>query len=581
MLNIFTLVFNGEPFIERHLAVFQKLKCNWRWVIVHGPANNGGSTRWCQSQGAGTSTDGTWEYLNRIGDLRVLKITQDLWPSKDDMANAALKAFKEPGVLLQVDSDEIWTIEQLEEIVRLFDDFPKVGSMRFNCRYCVGPDLLAVGEDSWGGNDNTWLRAWRFYPGMYFDAHEAMSGPKLHGTGGYCMTRAETARCGLIFDHFAYATEAQVAYKERFYGYAGATDEWRRLQAHEHFPVQLKKFWPWIKDGRTMVIRKEGEENVRRRNVSEVRANDGSTTDDSGATGRAEETSGIAVGRRERCAERDGRQSSSGASDRVGSEGGAPVVSPNGGEGVQSFAHSGDSGDILASLPAVRDLGGGEYVVTGGSNGQRASMEGERFDALRPLLEAQPYIEAVRWESDTGGAYSHDFREFRRTRNRHDNLALQQAWTVGIEVELTAPWLTVPDHQGHGRVVIARSQRYHNYFFPWRDLLRLYPDAVFVGLEAEHWFFENKWAKQKVEYRKHKDLLSLARFIAGASLFIGNQSCPFWIAAGLGVPLIQESWESDLNSVVRRDNALYTMTPEATRTLMIRLKKRRSLVPAI
>jgi len=46
MLTIFTIVLNGMPYIQRHLAEFQKLKIPWEWKIVEGVAEPLGCTRW-------------------------------------------------------------------------------------------------------------------------------------------------------------------------------------------------------------------------------------------------------------------------------------------------------------------------------------------------------------------------------------------------------------------------------------------------------------------------------------------------------------------------------------------------------
>ncbi len=61
-------------------------------------------------------------------------------------------------------------------------------------------------------------------------------------------TPAEMDERGLVFQHFAYATERQLAFKEKYYGYRGITDQWKALQAYRDFPVRLRQFlnWPWV-----------------------------------------------------------------------------------------------------------------------------------------------------------------------------------------------------------------------------------------------------------------------------------------------------------------------------------------------
>jgi hypothetical protein len=58
-----------------------------------------------------------------------------------------------------------------------------------------------------------------------------------------------------VFDHYAYAIENQVRFKERYYGYRDAVKHWRKLQSHPGpWPVKLKEFLPWV-DDRVMAVR--------------------------------------------------------------------------------------------------------------------------------------------------------------------------------------------------------------------------------------------------------------------------------------------------------------------------------------
>ncbi len=104
-----------------------------------------------------------------------------------------------------------------------------------------------------------WLRAWRFRPGLRWLSHEPPAlAERLHDgtwrdvTKQRCFSHAETEAAGLVFQHFAYATAEQVSFKERYYGYAGAMEGWRRLQTEGSLPAPLKNAFPWVKDD-TMV----------------------------------------------------------------------------------------------------------------------------------------------------------------------------------------------------------------------------------------------------------------------------------------------------------------------------------------
>ena len=75
---------------------------------------------------------------------------------------------------------------------------------------------------------------------------------------------------------------------------------------------------------------------------------------------------------------------------------------------VKTFKHSGDLGDIIYSLPTIRALGGGILYLDpeGGANDKyvrdqsvdgRTRLNKLTIDSLTPLLEAQPYIEKVKY----------------------------------------------------------------------------------------------------------------------------------------------------------------------------------------
>src|SRR5437868_11428633 len=145
-LVVFTIVLDGEPFIEHHLPSVQELTIPWDWIVVEGAAGNTADTALCQPQEPRLSQDGTHEYLSLLHGTIHHIWSEDLWPNKTYMCNAALACISEPCVLMQIDADEIWTAEQLEKIVGLFEENDRLESIKFACRYFVGPDLMLEGE---------------------------------------------------------------------------------------------------------------------------------------------------------------------------------------------------------------------------------------------------------------------------------------------------------------------------------------------------------------------------------------------------------------------------------------------------
>jgi hypothetical protein len=223
------------------------------------------------------------------------------------------------------------------------------------------------------------------------------------------------------------------------------------------------------------------------------------------------------------------------------------------------YFHSGDLGDVIAFLPVVRQLGGGHIVL--GLNPDvrtRETMTEERFQNIASLIECQPYINSVSY-GHYQDRYHIDFSRFRDKRIRPgESLAVWQARYAGVQRLDLSPWLKVPENPKFeafkGRPVFARSPRYQNRTFPWGRVVKRWPNAVFVGTRGEHELFSRQ---HRVAHAQTDDLMEVAQVIAGCSVFVGNQSCPCWIAMGLGVPVIQETWHAEPNSMVKRPNSQF------------------------
>ena len=50
-------------------------------------------------------------------------------------------------------------------------------------------------------------------------------------------------KIGMVFQHFAYATGAQVLFKESYFGYQNALSQWVKLQQEVQFPVFLRYYF--------------------------------------------------------------------------------------------------------------------------------------------------------------------------------------------------------------------------------------------------------------------------------------------------------------------------------------------------
>jgi tetratricopeptide (TPR) repeat protein len=204
----------------------------------------------------------------------------------------------------------------------------------------------------------------------------------------------------------------------------------------------------------------------------------------------------------------------------------------------ESWLHGGDSGDVIYALAAMKGGGGGRLFLTSVA-GTREPMTREKIAFLAPLLRVQSYVDEVAaWE---GEPISRDFNLFRRHPMQDGDLATQQWRYVldGVEPDVHTPWLSVPLRPKHGRPVFARSPRYRNFAWDafWRELKQASQDAIFVGTTEEFQDFGHG------EHVLATNALELAEVIAGASVFVGNQSLPYAIAEGLKIGRMLEVYK--------------------------------------
>lgn len=270
MIHFFTIVLNGFPFIDKHIKTFLSLDIDWHWHIIEGVANLTHDTSWCLRNGGaidssfhsfGLSSDGTTEYLNRIKAEYPTKITiyrktdGSFWDGKREMINAPLINIKEECILWQIDVDEFWTKQQISTSYEMFLSNPNVMAAYYWCHYFVGKNLLIATRNCYGNNPaQEWLRTWRYKPNFFWLAHEPpilveKVNDRFLPIHKYSFFDHNfTNSLGLVFQHFAYCTENQLRFKETYYGYKNALENWKKLQQQEHFPQMLKNYFPWVSD---------------------------------------------------------------------------------------------------------------------------------------------------------------------------------------------------------------------------------------------------------------------------------------------------------------------------------------------
>jgi hypothetical protein len=243
---------------------------------------------------------------------------------------------------------------------------------------------------------------------------------------------------------------------------------------------------------------------------------------------------------------------------------------------MNTYRHAGDLGDILAGLPVIRYFGVGVLYIEAAPY-TRQFLTPDKWCGLDILLKQQPYIvDVLPWENQRANITMNDFRAnmgraLRKAsiQRNYDDPAFRKSlvdWQLeahGVPLtERDRAWLAVEpnpvapvviNRTGPGR---APHHVYQNPNFPWHWVWQKYHDkAVFIGTPEEHRVFSATCGD--LRYHPTKDLNEAARVIAGASLFIGNQSACFWIAAGLHKPHVLEVWPSGPNSCLFYPGAIH------------------------
>ncbi len=268
-IHFLTIVLNGEPFIRHHIAVLEQLEGPWHWHVVEGVASLVKDTGWSVQAGGyvpadlhrdGLSVDGTTEYLDAMAAAHPGRVTLyrpppgRVWAGKIDMVTAPMAAIGGDCLLWQLDSDELWSVEQVRSVRALFEACPERTAAYFLAAFFVGPDRIATTLDAYGNRRfHEWLRVWRCRDGDRWVTHEPpvlgrpMSDGSVRNIAEIApFTQDETASHGLVMQHFAYATAAQLRFKEAYYGYRGAVARWQQLQAATEQPLLVRRYLPWV-----------------------------------------------------------------------------------------------------------------------------------------------------------------------------------------------------------------------------------------------------------------------------------------------------------------------------------------------
>ena len=230
-----------------------------------------------------------------------------------------------------------------------------------------------------------------------------------------------------------------------------------------------------------------------------------------------------------------------------------------------TFKHSGNSGDIIYSLPAVFELAKAGTAtfsielnrklkdVVGFHPLGNVMMNARVAQMLTPLLLHQPRIEAVSVYNNEAVDYNLDlFRDYSFPLDR-GSIVRWYFYVYGITADTSKPWLEAPkDDYYSNAIVIARSHRYQSPVVDY-SFLKRYANLIFIGVPEE--YESMKQMLPDIVYKPVSDFLEMATIINSCRLFIGNQSFPFSIAEGLKVKRLLEVYYKAPNVIVEGKGA--------------------------
>lgn len=238
---------------------------------------------------------------------------------------------------------------------------------------------------------------------------------------------------------------------------------------------------------------------------------------------------------------------------------------------VKNFSHHGNFGDCLASLPALKEF----YRKTGvkpnlylvqdhpavyaegvihpvkNEKGENVSLNESIVKMLIPLLKEQGYLgEVKKWEEEE---IHISLSEIRNTFVNSPWGSLSRWYFYvfpDLACDLSLKYLSVPPADKNlaiGKIVITRTERYHNERIDYSFLKPLEDECIFIGTMREYNNFCMGF-DLNIEKLHINNFLEMAQAIDQSRFHISNQTAAFQISEMLKKPRVVEvcSWAQNV-----------------------------------
>lgn len=236
---------------------------------------------------------------------------------------------------------------------------------------------------------------------------------------------------------------------------------------------------------------------------------------------------------------------------------------------MTTFCHSGSTGDTFCAMVSVKILGGGDVYLKlrniqkmiqerlgwPDAGRHRDRMTEDDYEQMRELMLHQSYIHDFKpWNNEhidydlDDACYTHETGFFPRNFSNQHALASKIDPIYHLRTLQIDPWIECQEERKFpGRpIVIHRSPNYQEgnpVVSPiWQDYINkgLADQAVFVGMEEDHAYFEETY-KVSVPHYRTPDWMELARVIKGSELMITSMGGPSALCLCLGKTMRLES----------------------------------------
>jgi hypothetical protein len=246
---------------------------------------------------------------------------------------------------------------------------------------------------------------------------------------------------------------------------------------------------------------------------------------------------------------------------------------------IQSrFLHSGNTGDVLASLPAIREYyrktgvkpvlylrkgvdafyyEGATHPVKDDTTGKPVMLNQAIIDMLIPLLKEQDFLLDIRtWDGEDIGI---DLGQIRETNVGMPGMSINRWYFYvypDLACDLTKEWITVPDSEKNlakNKIIITRTERYNNTFIDYSFLKPFEDELIFSGTMREY----NNFCMQfdlNIKKLTVTNFLDIAQAIKQSRFHISNQTMAFQISEGLKHPRLLELCDFAPNVIVFGEN---------------------------